>query len=120
MKNNVSIIYKSHTLYSVLIRILYGKYFLNRYRDLKSYIPIGDTVLDVCSGDCNLYHLAIKGRNQYTGIDLNISTLKKNKNVSVGDFINPDKRKETLDKVKKRGKNTIADTLGSLSNELKK
>ena len=46
--------------------------------------------------------------------------IKKNKNVSVGDFINPDKRKETLDKVKKRGKNTIADTLGSLSNELKK
>ena len=46
--------------------------------------------------------------------------IKKNKNVSVGDFINPDKRKETLDKVKKRGKNTIADTLGSLSKELKK
>ena len=46
--------------------------------------------------------------------------IKKNKNVSVGDFINPDKRKETLDKVKKRGKNTLADTLGSLSNELKK
>jgi hypothetical protein len=82
MKNNVSIIYKSHTLYSVLMRILYGKYFLDRYRDLKSYIPIGDTVLDVCSGDCNLYHFAIKGRNQYTGIDLNISRLKKNKNVN--------------------------------------
>ena len=46
--------------------------------------------------------------------------IKKNKNVSVGDFINPDKRKETLDKVKKRGKNTLANTLGSLSNELKK
>ena len=82
MKNNVSIIYKSHTLYSVLMRILYGKYFLDRYRDLKSYIPIGDTVLDVCSGDCNLYHFAIKGRNQYTGVDLNISRLKKNKNVN--------------------------------------
>ena len=46
--------------------------------------------------------------------------IQKNRNVSVGDFINPDKRKETLDKVKKRGKNTLADTLGSLSNELKK
>ena len=46
--------------------------------------------------------------------------IKKNRNVSVGDFINPDKRKKTLDKVKKRGKNTLADTLGSLSNELKK
>jgi len=46
--------------------------------------------------------------------------IQKNRNVSVGDFINPDKRKKTLDKVKRRGKNTLADTLGSLSNELKK
>ena len=46
--------------------------------------------------------------------------IQKNRNVSVGDFINPDKRKKTLDKVKKRGKNTLADTLGSLSNELTK
>ena len=82
MNSNVSLIYKSHTIYSVLIKILYGKYFFNRYRDLRSYIPIGNTVLDVCSGDCNLYHFAIKGRNQYTGVDLNISRLKKNKNVN--------------------------------------
>ena len=46
--------------------------------------------------------------------------IQKNRNVSVDDFINPDKRKKTLDKVKRRGKNTLADTLGSLSNELKK
>ena len=80
--SNVSLIYKSHTLYTVLIKILYGKYFLNRYRDLRDYIPIGDSVLDVCSGDCNLYHFAIKGRNKYTGVDLNTSKLKKNKNVN--------------------------------------
>tara|TARA_B100000519_G_scaffold124391_1_gene107469 strand:- start:697 stop:1320 length:624 start_codon:yes stop_codon:yes gene_type:complete len=81
MNSNVSLIYKSHTIYTILIKILYGKYFLSRYRDLRSYIPPGDTVLDVCSGDCNLYHLAVKGRNQYTGVDLNISRLKKNKNI---------------------------------------
>ena len=46
--------------------------------------------------------------------------IQKNRNVSVGDFINPDKREKTLNKVKKRGKNTLADTLGSLSKELKK
>ena len=45
--------------------------------------------------------------------------IQKNRNVKVGDFINPDKRKTTIDKVKKRGKNTLADTLSSLSNELK-
>ena len=46
--------------------------------------------------------------------------IDKNKNVKVGDFINPEKRKETIEKVKNRGKNTLADTLGSLSQELKK
>ena len=45
--------------------------------------------------------------------------IQKNRNIKVGDFINPDKRKKTIDKVKKRGKNTLADTLSSLSNELK-
>ena len=46
--------------------------------------------------------------------------INKNSNVKVGDFIDPNKRKKTIDKVKKRGKNTLANTLGSLSNELKK
>ena len=46
--------------------------------------------------------------------------INKNSNVKVGDFIDPNKRKKTLDKVKKRGKNTFADTLDSLSKELKK
>ena len=46
--------------------------------------------------------------------------IQKNRNVKVGDFIDTNKRKKTLDKVKKRVKNTFADTLDSLSNELKK
>lgn len=82
MNNDVSLIYKSHKIYSVLIKLLYGKYFLKRYRELIDYIPKGDTVLDVCSGDCNLYHFAIKGRNQYTGVDINVSGLKKNRNIN--------------------------------------
>ena len=46
--------------------------------------------------------------------------INKNKNIKVGDFINPENRKKTIEKVKTRGKNTLADTLGSLSQELKK
>ena len=46
--------------------------------------------------------------------------INKNSNVKVGDFINPDKREKTLAKVKKRGKNTLANTLTSISNELTK
>ena len=46
--------------------------------------------------------------------------MQKNRNVKVGDFINPDKRKKTIDKVKKRGKNVLGSTLGALGDELKK
>ena len=46
--------------------------------------------------------------------------LDKNKNLKLGDFTNPNKRDKTIDKVKKRGKNVLGNTLGALSNELKK
>ena len=46
--------------------------------------------------------------------------IQKNSNVKVGDFINPDKRKNTIDKVRKRGKNVLGSTLGALGDELKK
>ena len=46
--------------------------------------------------------------------------IQKNRNVKVGDFIDPNKRKKTLDKVKKRGKNVLGSTLGALGDELKK
>ncbi len=46
--------------------------------------------------------------------------LDKNKNLKLGDFTNPDKRDKTIDKVKKRGKNVLSNTLGAISNELKK
>ncbi len=46
--------------------------------------------------------------------------MNKNKNIKVGDFLDPEKRGKTIDKVKKRAKNVGADTLGALSKELKK
>ena len=50
-----------------------------------------------------------------------ISTfLDQNKNVKLGDITNPNKRDKTIDKVKKRGKNVAADTLGAISDYLKK
>ena len=50
-----------------------------------------------------------------------ISTfLDQNKNVKLGDFIDPKKRGKTVDKVKKRGKNVLGNTLGAISSELKK
>ncbi len=46
--------------------------------------------------------------------------LDQNKNVKLGDITNPNKRDKTIDKVKKRGKNVAADTLGAISDYLKK
>ena len=50
-----------------------------------------------------------------------ISTfLNKNKNVSVGDFINPEKRAETIENIKSRGKKVLSKTLSKLGNEIGK
>ena len=46
--------------------------------------------------------------------------LNKNKNLKLGDFTDPKKRGKTIEKVKNRVKTVGADTLGALSNELKK
>jgi len=47
------------------------------------------------------------------------SFLSKNKNVKVGDFINPEKRDKTIDKIKSRGRNVLSNTLSKLGDELK-
>ena len=46
--------------------------------------------------------------------------LDKNKNVKLGDFLDPKKRGETVDKIKKRAKNVGADTAGAIEKELRK
>ena len=46
--------------------------------------------------------------------------LDQNKNVKLGDFLDPKKRGKTVDKIKKRAKNVSADTLGAASDYLKK
>ena len=48
------------------------------------------------------------------------SFLNKNKNVKVGDFIDPKKRDKTLSKVKERGKSVLGNTLSSLGDHLSK
>ena len=91
MNNSVSLIYRLNTVYSLLIRILYGKHFLERYKSIKEYIPRGASVADICSGDCNLYHYALRGRNNYIGVDMNPSLNKKNRIINdslpVSDFV---------------------------------
>ena len=50
-----------------------------------------------------------------------ISTfLSKNKNVSIGDFINSETRDKTIEQIKSRGKNVLSNTLSKLGDELGK
>jgi hypothetical protein len=50
---------------------MYGKYYLQRYKSIAEKIPNGTTVTDVCSGDSFLYQQFLRGKNKYTGVDIN-------------------------------------------------
>ena len=53
------------------MKCLYGKHYKYRYRAIAEKIPRGASVTDVCSGDSVLYTRYLKGKNKYTGIDIN-------------------------------------------------
>lgn len=56
--------------YRFFMKLLYGAEFEARYLNVLSHIEPGWTVLDVCCGDCYLYHF-LRDRNAYTGVDVN-------------------------------------------------
>ena len=71
MANSVSLVYQSRIIYTLLMKCLYGKHYKYRYRAIAEKIPRGASVTDVCSGDSVLYTRYLKGKNKYTGIDMN-------------------------------------------------
>ncbi|MDC1037973.1 hypothetical protein OAR31_02765 [Candidatus Marinimicrobia bacterium] len=71
MANSVSLVYQSKIIYTLLMKCLYGKHYIYRYREIAEKIPRGASVTDVCSGDSVLYTRYLKGKNKYTGIDIN-------------------------------------------------
>jgi len=71
MANRVSLVYQSKIIYTLLMKCLYGHHYLGRYRAIAEKIPRGTSVTDVCSGDSALYTRYLKGKNKYTGIDMN-------------------------------------------------
>lgn len=72
-----SIVYRSPFIYGLVMRFLYGLNYSKRYKVLVKHIPPGDTVLDVCCGDGVLYTKYLKGRNNYKGIDINATFIKR-------------------------------------------
>ena len=71
MTNRVSFVYQSKIIYTLLMKCLYGHHYKYRYRAIAEKIPRGASVTDVCSGDSVLYTRYLKGKNKYTGIDIN-------------------------------------------------
>jgi len=71
MANRVSLVYQSKIIYTLLMKCLYGHHYKYRYRAIAEKIPRGASVTDVCSGDSVLYTRYLKGKNKYTGIDIN-------------------------------------------------
>ena len=87
----VSFMYSDPRLYKLIMKILYGKYYLDRYKVVNELVPDGSGVLDMCCGDCELYKSFFAHRNIfYTGIDYNakfVSYAKKNSiNVILSDI----------------------------------
>ncbi|MFC9896527.1 class I SAM-dependent methyltransferase [Nocardia sp. NPDC127579] len=69
---STSLIYRNSTLYEVLMRGLYGRYYAARYRAVAASIPAGASVADVCCGPATLYTRYLREKSvDYTGLDLN-------------------------------------------------
>ncbi|HPA46305.1 MAG TPA: methionine biosynthesis protein MetW [bacterium] len=59
-------------LYQLAMRIVYGRWFEERFRAVADAIPDGTSVVDVCCGDGYLYRRFLSTRNiDYLGLDIN-------------------------------------------------
>src|SRR5262249_54987369 len=69
---NSSPIYRSAAIYEALMRILYGRWYDERFKPIADLIREGFSVLDVCCGPGTLFHRYLKPKGvQYIGLDIN-------------------------------------------------
>ncbi len=69
---NRGILYWHPLFYRLFMKIIYGRNFKARYEAIAKYIPEGASVVDVCCGDCYLYHNYLKFKKiDYLGLDVN-------------------------------------------------
>jgi SAM-dependent methyltransferase len=67
-----SLIYKSASLYELVMLALYGRHYPSRYVAVADLIPEGSSVVDLCCGPAHLYHRYLKRKGvNYTGLDVN-------------------------------------------------
>jgi SAM-dependent methyltransferase len=67
-----SLIYRSARGYELLMRILYGRHYVDRMRAVAEQVPQGSSVLELCCGPGTLYERFLKHRaGSYIGLDVN-------------------------------------------------
>jgi SAM-dependent methyltransferase len=67
-----SFIYRNSRIYEIVMRLLYGRYYEDRYIALANLIPAGSSVLDLCCGPGVLYTRYLRGKSvRYVGLDVN-------------------------------------------------
>lgn len=66
-----ALIYNSPWLYTVAMRMLYGRHFRARYTAIAELIPDNSHVAEVCAGDCRLYLDHLRQKNtRYLALDI--------------------------------------------------
>jgi hypothetical protein len=64
-------------VYTAVVRLLFNRHFVERYRAISDRIPAGAEVVDVCAGDCYLYRRFLKEKHvRYIGLDLSSPFVK--------------------------------------------
>lgn len=65
-------IYWHPFLYELSIRLLYGRHYNERFFAVAQYVNEGESVVDICAGDCALHRYALKERGaSYLACDIN-------------------------------------------------
>jgi hypothetical protein len=70
VSSSASFLYSHRTIYHFIMRLLYGRYFGDRYAAIAAEVPARTTVVDICAGDCYLYLKYLRHKPvQYLGLD---------------------------------------------------
>lgn len=65
-----NLLYRSATVYKLIMRMLYGQHYGTRCAKIAELIPAQSTVLDLCCGPAVLYHQYLCQKAvDYTGVD---------------------------------------------------
>ncbi len=65
-----SLIYRSPLVYQLVMRLLHGRHYSDRYRVLADEVPAGAEVVELCAGDARLYRYFLQPKGvKYLGLD---------------------------------------------------